>query len=203
MHCISPPKLDDYTLLMYIDGDAAPQVAAHLRLCPHCQARALQLAQVQGRLVTQLYRITCPSPLELGEYHLGVLPPAQTEPITRHLRECPHCTGEVAQLADYLAELEPSLGHDLLAQIEERVRVLVARLVSGGPLGGPALAPAFAPVRGTDRGPLTYQAEDIQVVIEVQQQATRPDLGMILGLVIGWDTPQELQAHLWRAEQRL
>ena len=81
--------------------------------------------------------------------------------------------------------------------------MLVARLVSGGPLGGPALAPAFAPVRGTDRGPLTYQAEDIQVVIEVQQQATRPDLGMILGLVIGWDTPQELQAHLWRAEQRL
>jgi hypothetical protein len=154
-------------------------------------------------MTAQLYRITCPDPTELGEYHLGVLPAEQAEPIAGHLVECPHCRREIAQLKDYLAELEPSLGLDLVDQVLDRVRVLVARLVSGGPLSQPALAPAFAGVRGEEQEPLLYQAQDVQVMLEIQEEADRPDHRTLLGLVVGLPTPQEFAAYLWAAEQLL
>jgi hypothetical protein len=154
-------------------------------------------------MTAQLYRITCPTPTELGEYHLGVLPSEDAEAVTQHLAECPHCRREVAQLKDYLAELEPSPGLDLLDQVLDRVRVLVARLVSGGPLGAPALAPAFAGVRGGAQEPLIYQAEEVQVMLDIQADADRPDQRTLLGLVIGLDRPQGFAAHLWTAEEHL
>jgi hypothetical protein len=123
--------------------------------------------------------------------------------VAEHLAECPHCRGEVAQLTGYLAELEPSLSFDLLEQVKEHVRVLVARLISGGPLGQPALAPALTGMRGGEQEPLIYQADEIQVMIEIQEETDRPDRRTILGLVIGLSAPQELTAHLWQAEQRL
>jgi hypothetical protein len=86
-------------------------------------------------------------------------------------------------------------------QVTERVRVLVARLVSGGPLGQPAPAPAFAPVRGGAQEPLIYEAGDIQMMIDIQQDVKRPDHRTILGLTIGLEAPQRVEAHLWAAEQ--
>jgi anti-sigma factor RsiW len=150
-----------------------------------------------------MYRITCPEPTELGEYHLGILPAEQAEAVTRHLDECPHCRREVAQLAEYLAELEPSPSLDLVDQVRENVRVLVARLVSGGPLGQPALAPAYAGLRGGGPEPLIYQAQEIQVMLEIQEDADRPDHRTLLGLVVGLGTSQGFQAHLWASEQLL
>jgi len=222
--CSLPPELDDHVLLAYLGGykvscDAdqaipmahrlqspgndASQVAAHLRQCPYCRERARSLARVQDDMTAQLYRITCPDPTELGEYHLGVLPLDRTKAVAEHLAECPHCRREVAQLTEYLAELEPSPRLDPLDQVVQRIRVLVARLVSGRPLGQPALSPAFASLRGGEQEPLIYEAGEVQVMIEIQEDADRPDRSTILGLVIGSDAPQELKAHLWAAEQRL
>jgi anti-sigma factor RsiW len=154
-------------------------------------------------MTAQLYRITCPTPTELGEYHLGVLPVDQIEAVSAHLAECPHCRREIAQLKDYLAELELAPGPDLVEQVVEHVRVLVARLVSGGPLGRPALAPAYAGLRGGEQEPLVYQAEEIQVMLDIQEDADRPDRRSLLGLVVGLGAPQGFQAHLWASEQLL
>jgi len=154
-------------------------------------------------MTVQLYRIDCPSPFDLGEYHLGLLPAAQMEVIRRHLDECTHCRREVAQLEDYLADLASILEPGPLEQVLERVRVMVANLVSGRPLGQHALPPAFMPVRGEGQEPLIYEAGEVQVMIEIQQDTDQPDHWMILGLVIGSDFPQELKAHFWAAEQRL
>ena len=215
MNCILPPALEDDVLLAYLggylvsdgqkmsDGDDASQVAAHLRQCPYCRERARRLARVQHDMTAQLYRVTCPDPTELGEYHLGVLSAKRAEAVAEHLAECPYCRREIAQLKNYLAELEPSPGLDLLDQVVEQVRVLVARLVSGGPSGQPALAPAFAGVRGEEQEPLLYQAEDVQVMLEIQEDADRPDHRTLLGLVVGLPTPQEFAAHLWASEQLL
>ena len=203
MACISPPELDDTALLAYIDGEADPQVVAHLEQCPHCREKARVLARVQDRLTAQLYRLMCPSPLELGEYHLGLLPRDQAAALARHLAECPHCTREAAQLKDYLEQLKPDLAIGPL----ERVKVLVARSISGAPSGGlvgqPALAPAYAGVRGDQEGPLIYQADDVQIAIAVHEDIDQPGRHAILGLVTGLHDFSELQVHLWQAAQRV
>ena len=206
MTCISPPELNDRELLTYIDGEADHRVVAHLERCPYCREKSHHLARLQDRLTAQLYRLTCPSPVEMGEYHLGVLPRDQAAAVARHLAECPHCTREVAQLKDYLTELAPALELSPLERIKERARVLVASLVNGrleaGPLGQPALAPAYAGVRGEEREPYLYQADDVQIAIEVQGDAERLDRKVILGLVIGME-PGRVEAHLWQADQRV
>jgi hypothetical protein len=208
MTCVSPPELDDGDFLTYVDGEADHRVVAHLEQCPHCREKARRLARFQGRLTSQLYRITCPSPLELGEYHLGMLSTAQAEAVAEHLASCPHCVREIAQLEGYLAELEPSLEPDLLKQVKRRVRVLIAsRLIRDNSEGDwprqPALTPAYAGVRGDEGELFIYQADDIQVVIEIQDDVERPGRKTILGLVVGLGDDQDMEAHLWQAGQRV
>lgn len=202
MTCISPPELDDGTLLIYLDGEADQKVAAHLEQCSHCRERAQRLSRLQERMGAEMYRIACPTPLELGEYHLGVLAGTQANVVARHLDDCPHCSREVSQLNTYLGDLSA----DLEFSLAERIRVLVAKLVRPGgqtdPLGPPAMAPVFAGLRGEDSGPRLYQAGEAQVAIEIQDDAMRGDRKTLLGLVTGMDT-SELVAHLWLSDQHV
>jgi hypothetical protein len=207
MACISPPELADMDLLAYLEGEADDRVAAHLERCPHCRKRAQALAQLQGDLMVRLHRFECPAPAELGEYHLGLLPRDQAIAVTRHLAECPRCAAEVAQLGNYLAELESDLKLSRLERAGEHVRLLLAHLVSGGEGPGRAgqagLAPGYAALRGEESEPLFYQADEIQVALEVHPDADQPERWSILGLVMGVGTPRELEVHVWRAGQRV
>lgn len=207
MACISPPQLADTDLLAYLDGEASAQVAAHLERCPHCRKRARRLARLQRQLVAGLYRYHCPSPAELGEYHLNLLPRYQTAALDRHLVECLHCAQEVRQLEEYLAELAPELELSVLERVRGRVRVLVARLVNGGMgvdlLGQPGLAPAYSAVRGDEGETLIYDADGVQVVVEIHQEPDQPDRRNILGLVVGLDDPHLCEVHLWRDDRRV
>ncbi len=135
--------------------------------------------------------------MELGDYHLGLLVPAQTMTVAQHLRECPHCTREVAQLRDFLRALAPEPGP------LEQMKVIIARLVGGrGADWQPGLAPAFAGLRGEQEEPYIYQADHAQIVIEVQDDTEQPNLKVVLGLVTGLDA-QGLTVQLWQAGQRL
>ena len=205
MTCLPLPELDDDILLAYVDGEADPEIRRHVAQCPHCQEKARRLASLQDRLTAHLYRIACPTPHELGEYHLSVLSPSQAQAVGEHLSLCPHCAHEVTQLEEYLGKLAPSLEPGLLQQAKERARVWVARLVSGGvgggSLGQPAFAPLLAGVRGAEAGPLIYQAEDVQLIIEIQQDVEQPDRAGILGLATGLGTIQRVEAELWQAEE--
>jgi anti-sigma factor RsiW len=200
MDCVMPPELGDRELLAYLDGEAGHQVVVHLEQCPHCRERAEQLAQLQGRMTAELYRITCPSTMELGEYHLGLLPGDRSAAVSRHLMECPHCSGELAQLKGYLGELAPELEFSPM----ERIKVLVARLVGDrkgrAQPGAPTLAPAYAGVRGGENGPRIYQAGDAQIVIEIQDDAMQPGRKALLGLIMGIE-PRDLVGHLWLGDQ--
>ena len=168
MNCVSPPELDDKLLLACLDGEADQEAVTHLQRCSYCREKARQLARLQDRLTARLFRLTCPSPTELGEYHLGLLASAQAATVARHLGECPHCAREVAQLKGYLRELAPVVEPGLM----ERVKVLVARLVGGEQRdrlpGEPAFAPAFVAIRGANHGPITLEADGILIVLDVQ-----------------------------------
>ena len=164
MNCISPPQLNDRQLLEYLDGEAEPQITHHLGICQYCRNRADALARLQYGLTARLYRITCPSPLELGEYHLQkyqlrILPSPQILVIAQHIRECPHCEAEVAQLENFLKDLTADVKPDPIP-----VRVLIARLL-GGPGEGSAPMPAL---RGERKGPIILEAEGVVITLDVE-----------------------------------
>jgi hypothetical protein len=149
-----------------------------------------------------MYRVRCPSPLELGEYHLAVLERDQEVAVAGHLVECPHCSREMAQLKGYLGDLSA----DLELSPVEKIRVWVAELVGGGKgvdrSGAPTMAPALAGLRGEEEGPRIYHAGDVQIVIEIQDDAIQQGQKMLLGLILG-PISGDLVARLWRGGERV
>lgn len=177
MKCITSPTLDSVEIAMYIEGEADEAVVAHIKECPYCSERARQWTLLQNRLKKQSYRITCPTPMELGDYHLGFLSDTQKLVVAQHVRECLLCRQEVAILEDFLSNLAP--GSNLLGA----GKVLIARL-----MGTPAengLAPAL---RGEAKGPLTFEADGIVIVLDIQP--TKEGKASIFGQVAADDQDQ-------------
>lgn len=121
------------------------------------------MSDQQDRLTARLYRINCPSPLELGEYHLNLLSAAKKLVVAQHLRICPLCTREVAQLQGFLSNLGPAREPGLLNQ----AKLMIARLV--GPQGQGALVPAVIALRGETQGPITLEADGIVIILDLQR----------------------------------
>jgi hypothetical protein len=200
--CSHPSPLTDADLLMALDDQANPEVTMHLSQCPACQERARRLSGLQHALTSSLYRIDCPAPLELGEYQMGLLPAGQSVMIARHASICPHCAQEIVTLLGFMAQPEPLAQPSPLETARARLRVLVAELTGGARsmLVSPGLAPAFAGLRGDDDGPLTYEAGDAQIILEIQDDEQRRNRKAIVGLVMGLED-QHATAHLWREQQ--
>ena len=160
MKCITSPALDDLQILGFMEGEANDSVVAHIQECPYCREKARRWTHLQNQLRKQFYRMTCPDPMELGEYHLDYLPDPQRLVIAQHLRECKLCQRELATLEDFLSNPVPEV--DLLGG----VKVLVARLLGTPAEGG--LATAVPALRGEAKGPLTFEADGIVIVLDVQ-----------------------------------
>lgn len=163
MKCITSPALDDTEIVRYVEGEADDAVVAHIKECPFCSERASRWTLLQNRLRKQLYRVTCPTPVELGDYHLGLLPASQMLVIGQHLRECALCRREVAELENFLDELAPEIS--LLGA----VKVLIARLIGGiGEPGNEGLMPSGVALRGETKGPITLETDGIVIVLDIQ-----------------------------------
>jgi len=163
-NCMFPPELDDKQLLTYLDDpEANRETALHLEKCSYCREKAAALDRLQKRMTSRLYRITCPSPVELGEYHLRMLPSSQMLIVSQHLRECPYCTREVDQLKEFLSDLATNSGSNLF----QNTKVLVARLVGERDGSSVIGEPSFA-LRGEGEGPITFVVEGIVIVLDVQ-----------------------------------
>jgi len=120
MNCIFPPELEDKKLLAYLDGNIDQETKLHLEQCQYCLEKAKDIARIHNLITAHLYRIHCPSSLELGEYHLdhlGLLSKAQTDSIKQHLNVCPHCEREIAELHSHQEELVTDLGPTLLRRL--------------------------------------------------------------------------------------
>ena len=186
MKCITSPALDDTQIISYIEGEADDAVMAHIRECPFCSERANRWTLLQNRLRKQLYRVNCPTPMELGDFHLGLLPASQALVVAQHVRECPLCRREVAGLEEFLTELSPRPG------FLEPIKVMIASLVSG--MGTDqdhpdfASAPTFGGLRGEGEEPFIYQSGQVRIVIEVQDDVEHMGLKTLLGLVTGLET---------------
>ena len=162
-NCEFPPELDDKQLLMYLDGGADRETVLHLEKCSYCRQRAKALDGFQKHLTARLYRATCPSSMELGDYHLRLLPPSQMLIVAQHVRECPHCAGEVAELESFLSELKPTQE----ASLQGKAKVLIARFL-GGHSENSSLAPSFAALRGEAKGPVILEADGLVITLDIQ-----------------------------------
>jgi hypothetical protein len=146
-------------------------------------------------LAAHLYRLTCPSPDELGEYNLKLLPAERAVAVTQHLPLCAHCRQEVTQLQAYLADLAPELEYSL----RERAQIWIARLLPQGHSSGFSPGPALV-FRGEDEGPRTYEAGGVQLHVDVQDDPARPGHKSVVGLVIG--APETaVSVQLWQTSQ--
>jgi hypothetical protein len=98
--------------------------------------------------------------MELGNYYLGYLPDSQDLVIAQHLRECALCRQEVAILEDFLSRPIPE------TSLLGAARVLIARLVGG--LAENGTSPAVPALRGESRGPLTFEADGVLILLDIQ-----------------------------------
>jgi hypothetical protein len=154
------------------------------------------------QLSEMLYRADCPPAIELGDYRLGLLDLARKAFVRQHVADCPHCSQELALMDSYLTSLAPQLPQaaqspGLLERAAGRVKVWVGQLLPSSATGTPNLA-----LRGEADGtePQIYEAGEVQVSIDTQDDPETPDRKLVLGLVMGAET-NGWQAHLWREHQ--
>lgn len=107
-----PGCLSDITLLEMLDDGEDVELRTHLEHCPHCNERYHQLHRLQMLLLSNSYRLFCPSTDQLVDYRQGLLDSSERRKIMRHLIECPHCAAEMRLLRQSLigvniAALEP------------------------------------------------------------------------------------------------
>jgi anti-sigma factor RsiW len=167
MWCSAPPPLTDDQLSAVIDGVSDRSVQEHLDQCSGCAARLAHARQVEQMLTTQLRRWDCPTPQQLGNYHLGMAEQAEDRRIVRHLESCAACMAEVEELRRFLSdevEAPQAAPRAVPAPRPSRPRLgeLVARLLPQ--------APAMA-LRGAASGPIVAEVDGITLILDVQSSS--------------------------------
>ena len=98
IECTDPQLIREGVLMAFLEGEVDPSIRAHVESCPACASKVKELQQMSRTLQTGLYRIACPSPEELMKFQDGTLPPAERLVVAAHLRDCPVCPRELAEL---------------------------------------------------------------------------------------------------------
>ena len=173
--CIAPDEISEEQLIAYADGEATEATVDHIRRCPYCARQAHAYAADQQVLRTLFHRMECPDAHTLGEYHLGLLSPADQDAVEAHLQMCPLCAAEIADLESFLEKVKIAPRPSPLS----RLKRLVARRV---PPSTASLAqqPAFA-LRGVTVAPEIYQAKDIKLAVGLVTDGTQAGRKMLVG----------------------
>ncbi|MDH5506706.1 MAG: zf-HC2 domain-containing protein [Anaerolineae bacterium] len=172
-------------LLAYLDGEIGPELKAQIEASPADLHHAHNLAQTQKELTTQLYRVDCPASILLGEYHLGVISPEQRDSIKQHLVSCPHCARELGHLALTLDDSTPNEEQSAFQTIKTITAELISRALDEFSQAGIGRAPAFGLRGASEEEIYVYEADGVQIVIDLQEDTERPGHKSLLGLVTG------------------
>lgn len=186
--CCMPPELGDLALIAAVDGEGDAETIAHIQICQYCASRAHEFAELQGLLRKQLYRMFCPTSDELAAFHQGMLNNKLRTQINTHVSGCPHCTGEMRLLTEALGmppEPRPPPTDPLR---------IVAKLIPPSPLS--QLAAISGGLRGVpSAGQYAYQAQNLQLMLDIKHTIHRPDRLALLGLlIVNDDLPDPLHS---------
>jgi len=175
-------EINDSHILMYLDGLADLELQKEIENDPDYQLRTQELRNWQNRFSAQLFRATCLDPLVLGEYHLDTLSSPEKKMVKEHLAECPHCTHELDEISNFLQ----------LSLIER----VIARWVSGGVTDNqPQWIPSYG-LRGGEVGPYVYEAGEVQIAIDIQDDNEHPARKAIIGLISGAPV-EDYEVSIW------
>ncbi|MGB0387267.1 MAG: anti-sigma factor family protein [Ardenticatenaceae bacterium] len=184
-------------LVAYLDGVAEEKVLKHVHRCAHCQRKAGELERAQQRFAAKLFGHTCPSAMELGEYHLGTLSAGEAQRIRTHLRQCSTCRQQLDELQHF---------------VDDRALFRLSRPEAPPPptILYPYLAAAMSGysgnaayrVRGSqDNQDFTYKIQESEINIEIQDSYTKLGHKTIWGLVVGLEADELLSAQLRHLDQ--
>src|SRR5881275_934020 len=112
MDCLHSMAPNDEELLSYAldDEPLPPEVRAHFGQCVICQQRLADYKELNTLLISRLYRSECPSAMDLNFFCEQLLPINDRQRITSHIRQCPLCTIEVADIQQMLVSCRLSSG---------------------------------------------------------------------------------------------
>jgi anti-sigma factor RsiW len=175
-NCVDPTEIQEGDLMAYVDGVAEEAVVRHVRRCPACAHRVQALAGLGAALTANLYRRTCPKPDQLIAYQQSELEGNEKLVVAQHLRQCPHCARELADLA---REERASLRKRLRVAIETLEAVLVPPR---------AQVAAVRDAEATRTAPRVYRAGEIEIILSWQAVWAQPNQWDLSGQVCveGW-----------------
>jgi hypothetical protein len=149
-----------------------------------------------------LYRLECPSKMDLGEYEIGMLDLFRSEAISEHISSCQLCQADLAQLRQFMStpvyEMFPAgaSGTESLSLLE-KIKIIVIDLLSPpeGVLVPTAVQPAM---RGADDDIATRLFHVDPYIISLS--AIRDSYGQRKQNIIGDIIPtsdEEVSFHQW------
>lgn len=194
-NCMNPMAPSDEEILGYVlDQDPLTADAkAHLASCSLCQQRLAYYAQFNHTLLTTLYRTQCPTAMQLNFYCAGnILSIDEIFSIAHHLKECPLCFTEVADIRKTLANFNPFLGDEFQPiRTMQRLPPLLRRIVASLVTGQPRLVTRSS--QANQNGwPRQYRAESLNISLHLSR-ASNGDI-LLLGLFTSDDPDQSVDA---------
>lgn len=171
MRCHFPPPLDEDEISAILDGEASPETLARLQQCQDCICR--DRVEAARRFEDSLKRElrSCPTPQQLMNYNLHLLPEAESDRIAEQLDRCDdcYCKQELNQLRAFLSEddMLPDLHEELPFFPPERP---LPRILPAQPL--PHVENTRVRGKAESRRGLVVRAEDTTIFIEAEPEDT-------------------------------
>lgn len=206
--CIQPDQVNEADYLAALNKASRPEFERHLVQCEFCRNEIQVYRGLDNKLrrhfefITSPARTLCPEAQRVGEFAAGLMVPLESAKMRQHLAQCAWCNTEAEQIRQWLSEpdawlIEPSRRPPdqpnlPITERLDRLRRVVATLLKPDN-SAPSLARSG--VRGRDEGmALTFQAEEVTIILTVQEVGPRSKALNITGLVQAEDTSLEALA---------
>jgi hypothetical protein len=166
----------------------------------------------EKKLKAILFRLLCPTALELGEFELGILEKPRQDEIASHVETCPHCQQDLVQIGRAMSmplagEEHRSQLSEQVSRLSQRLKIFVIDLLSPPP-GAVLPSPPQLAVRGQSEEMETqvYQVDSYMIAVSIERDSTQLGKYNLVGDISAMEEMEDVdawQAHLWQGGVQL